>query len=156
MGVGGRLRRLRVEAHRTQRSVAAGAGLAAEYLSRLENDRVTPTTRTLLKIAKSLDVPVTAFFEGAAPLEAGDVCPVSVSGRCILDHLHAGRGVVSTQRAERYSRDQLEAIRTCDFLIHSGSPEVQRTLVTMLRSLVALNEAGRRTDQPRQASPPAE
>ena len=140
MGVGSHLRRLRVEAHRTQRSVASGAGVAAEYLSRLENDRVTPTTRTLAKIAESLSVPISAFFDGPPHLEAGDQCPVSASGRCILDHLHAGRSAVQTQRAERYSRDQLEALRTCDFLIHSGSPEVQHTLVMVLRSLIALNE----------------
>lgn len=143
MGVGSRVRQLRVEAQRTQRSVAAGAGVAPEYLSRLENDRVTPTTRTLLKIAESLKLPASAFFDGEARFEAGDQCPVSVSGRCILDHLHAGRGVGPTLRAERYSRDQLEALRTCDFLIHSGSREVQRTLVTVLRSLFALNAAKR-------------
>lgn len=146
MGIGPRIQRLRVDAHRTQRSVAAGAGLAAEYLSRLENDRVTPTTRTLLKIAKSLKVPVSAFFDGEARLEAGDRCPVSASGRCILDHLHAGRGVGPKLSIERYSRDQLEALRICDFLVHNGSPDVQRTLATVLKSLFALSEGtgGRR------------
>lgn len=116
--------------------------MAAEYLSRVENEHVTPNTRTLLKIAKSLQVPVSAFFDGDAPLEAGDRCPVSTSGRCILDHLHAGRGVNAKLGAERYSRQQLEALRACDFLVHNGSAEIQRTLSTVLKSLLALCEAG--------------
>ena len=147
MGLGSRIQRLRAEAHRTQRSVAAGAGLATEYLSRLENDRVTPTTRTLLKIAESLKVPVGAFFDGEARLEASDVCPVSASGRCILDHLHASHGGSPKRDIVCYSREQLEALRTCDFLVHHGSPDVQRTLATVLKSLFALSEAGGRAPQ---------
>jgi transcriptional regulator with XRE-family HTH domain len=144
MGIGSRLRQLRVEAHRTQRSIANGAGLAAEYLSRLENGRVAPTTRTLLKIAESLKVPVSALFDGEVRLDAGDRCPVSASGRCILDHLHAGRGLDRAMAFNRYSREQLESLRMCDFLMHNGSRDAQRTLATVLKSLFALSEADRK------------
>ena len=138
IGLGARIQRVRMEAHRTQRAVAAGAGMAPEYLSRIENDRVAPTMRTLLKIAGSLQISVSAFFDGKSVLEAKDRCPVTSSGRCILDHLHAGRGAGPTLRAQRYSAVQLEALRVCDFVIHHGSPEVQRTLATVLKSLFAL------------------
>mgnify|MGYP001409721779 CR=1 FL=1 len=156
MAIGSRIRQLRVEAHRTQRSIAAGAGLAAEYLSRLENGRVTPTTRTLLKIAESLNVPVSAFFDGEARLEASDRCPVSTSGRCILDHLYAGRGRGPAITLGRYSREQLESLRTCDFLIHNGSPDVQRTLTTVLKSLFALSEVDRKKREGAGAKGPAQ
>ena len=128
MGLGSRIQRLRLDNRRTQRSVAAAAGVAAEYLSRLENEHVTPNTRTLLKIAKALQVPVSAFFSGDAPVETGDRCPVSASGRCILDHLHAGRGVNAKLAVGRYSRQQLEMLRACDYLIHNGTAEIQQTL----------------------------
>jgi len=140
MGLGSRIQRLRLDRRRTQRSVAAGAGVAAEYLSRLENEHVTPNARTLIKIAKALQVPVSAFFDGEAALETGDRCPVSTSGRCILDHLHAGRGVTANLAVERYSRQQLESLRACDFLVHNGSAEIQRTLATVLKSLLALSD----------------
>lgn len=141
-GLGPQIRRVRLDAHRTQRSVAQGAGVAAEYLSRLENNRASPTMRTLQKIAETLNVSVSVFFEGQARLEATDRCPISSSGRCILDHLYAGsgQGLAPKMRMERYSRTQLEVLRTCDFLVHHSDPMIQNTLAVLLKSLLALSQ----------------
>lgn len=146
-GLGPQIRRVRLEAHRTQRSVAKGAGIAAEYLSRVENNRASPTMRTLQKIAETLKVSVQAFFDGEARLDVSDHCPVSSSGRCILDHLYSGdgRGIGSKMRTERYSRIQLEALRTCDFLVHNGNAAVQSALAVMLKSLLEMSRGEGKT-----------
>jgi transcriptional regulator with XRE-family HTH domain len=114
-------------------------------LSRVENGHVTPTSRTLVRIAGALNVPVAAFFGGTEPLEAGDRCPVSLSGRCILDHLFAGLGPHTKQGFEDYTAAQLESLRQCNYLLHEGSADVRRTLVTLLKSLVAHDETTRRS-----------
>jgi len=105
---------------------------------------VTPTTRTLLKIATALDVPAAAFFDGPDRLESGDRCPISMSGRCILDHLFAGRGQHARRSFEDYTAEQLEALRQCNYLLHEGTSDVKRTLITTLKSLLALDGGSRR------------
>jgi transcriptional regulator with XRE-family HTH domain len=140
MSVGRRIHQLRSESRITQRELGEATGLAVSYLSRVENGRLTPTLPTLTKIAGALSVPLTALFDATATLEARDVCPVSLSGRCILDHLFVGRGKRPTKGVEAYSREQLEALRLCNFLLHTGDKQLLRTLLTILKGLLALKQ----------------
>lgn len=139
MSVGKRILRLRLEANRTQREISEDTGLAVSYLSRLENGRITPTIPTLSKIAKSLGVDVTAFFGQDPPLDSGDRCPVSTSGRCVLDQLLVGRGRKPDTNWEGYTPHQLELLRLCDYLIHSGDKEILSSLQTVLEALLAFS-----------------
>ena len=140
MSVGRKIRQLRLESHITQRELGEATGLDVSYLSRVENGRLTPTLPTLTKIADALSVPLTTLFDANATLEAKDACPVSLSGRCLLDHPFVGRGKRPTKGVETYSREQLEALRLCNFLLHTGDNELLRTLLTMLKGLLALKQ----------------
>jgi transcriptional regulator with XRE-family HTH domain len=60
--LGLRLRRLRTEKRLAAREVAARAGVSAEYLSRLENGRVSPTVATLTRIMRAIGEPVARAF----------------------------------------------------------------------------------------------
>lgn len=53
-GVGGRIREIRQSRHLTLDALAAKCGIAKPNLSRLENDKVTPTFETLKTIAAAL------------------------------------------------------------------------------------------------------
>lgn len=140
MSIGRRIQQLRLESGITQRELGETTGLAISYLSRVENGRLTPTLPTLTKIAGALSVPVTGLFEVTATLEAKDTCPVSLSGRCILDHPFVGRGQKPPEGVEGYSREQLEALRLCNFLLHTRDKQLLRTLITMLKGLLALKQ----------------
>jgi transcriptional regulator with XRE-family HTH domain len=137
-----------MQTKQTQQELAHASGLAVSYLSRLENDRIAPTVRTLQKIAEALKVPVSSLFEPEQALEAADRCPVSLSGRCILDQVFAGRGIDPHKVVESYSPQQLEALRLCNFLLHTQDKDLLRTLIVMLRSLLALSEARARDGKP--------
>lgn len=137
MSVGKRILRLRLEANRTQREISEDTGLAVSYLSRLENGRITPTIPTLTKIANSLGVDVTAFFGHEPPLQTGDRCPVSSSGRCVLDQLLVGRGRRPDIHWEGYTPQQLELLRLCDYLIHTGDKEILTGLFTVMEALLS-------------------
>ena len=152
MSVGRRIRELRLESHVNQRELGEVTGLAVSYLSRVENGRLTPTLPTLKKIAGALSVPLTALFDAEATLEAKDQCPVSLSGRCLLDHPFVGRGHKSMEGVETYSREQLEALRLCNFLLHTGDKELVRTLSTILKGLLALKQGANGT--PIESNPP--
>ncbi len=127
--------RLRLESTRTQQQVSQLTGLAVSYLSRLENDRMSPSIRTLTKISEALHVPLTSFFDNKPILEAKDRCPVSLSGRCILDQLFVGQGRRPATNLESYSPQQLEILRACNFLLQKGDKETVTMLSLLMKSL---------------------
>ena len=152
MSIGRRIHQLRSESRVTQRKLGEATGLAVSYLSRVENGRLTPTVPTLTKIAGALSVPLTALFDATATLEARDACPVSLSGRCILDHLFVGRGKRPTKGVEGYSAEQLEALRLCNYLLHTGDKNLLRTLLTLLKGLLALKQGANENPSSKQSS----
>ena len=83
---------------------------------------------------------MTTLFD-ATPLEAKDLCPVSLSGKCILDHLHMDRGKKPPKGVEAYSREQLEVLRLCNFLLHRADKDLMRTLRTLMKGLLALKQS---------------
>jgi transcriptional regulator with XRE-family HTH domain len=103
MTTGKRIQWIRLQAKKTQQEVAESSGVAISYLSRLENDRIAPTVRTLGRIATAMKVPLTSLFDAGEVLEAADRCPVSLSGSCILDQVFAGRGQNPKVNVESYS-----------------------------------------------------
>ncbi len=142
MSVGKKILKLRLQAKRSQREISNVSGLAVSYLSRLENDRITPSIRTLRKIAQALDVPLTALIDREP---AGDVqgerCPVTPSGRCILNQMFAGRGRKPKSQSETYSPQQLDILRLCNLLLQTDDKEIFTTLSVVLRSLLAVTES---------------
>ena len=152
MSVGRKIHRLRSESRLTQRELGEATGLAVSYLSRVENGRLTPTLPTLTKIADALSVPLTALFDAQVTLEAKDACPVSLSGRCLLDHPFTGRGKRPVKGVEVYSREQLEALRLCNFLLHTGDKQLLRTLLTMLKGLLALKQEANRNPKSKKSA----
>jgi transcriptional regulator with XRE-family HTH domain len=140
MTLGKRILELRLKSKRTQQQVSQLTGLAVSYLSRLENDRMSPSIKTLTKISEALHVPLTSFFDDKPILEAKDRCPVSLSGHCILDHLFVGQGRKPEMNQESYSPQQLEILRACNYLLHTGDKEIVKMLSLLMKSLT--NKAG--------------
>lgn len=61
--IGNRIRRLRLEQRRTQQEIAAACGFTKSLLSKIESNKVVPPVATLVKIAGSLGVKVSALIE---------------------------------------------------------------------------------------------
>jgi transcriptional regulator with XRE-family HTH domain len=150
-GVGNRIRELRRQAQVTQKEVAARSGLTVSYLSRLENERITPSVRTLRRIAEALEVPVSMLFDRDATASNHEHCPVSLSGTCILEHRYSARSKAATATAqssaeilageESYSQEQLEVLQQCNDLLQHSDGEVLTTLERLVRSLIMLQRA---------------
>lgn len=143
MGVGKEIRRNRERTRLTQRGLAERADVAVAYLSRLENDRVTPTLRTLNRVAVALGVRVATLLDQGVPLEPPDRCPVSLSGRCILDEPSRRHQRRRQGGQETYGREELKALRLCNLLLQSGDRQMVRTLITVMNGLVALRPANK-------------
>lgn len=67
--IGRNIRAIRQGAGLNISQLAERTGLSKALISRLENGRVSPSVATLLKIAKELQTPVSAFFDEASDHE---------------------------------------------------------------------------------------
>ena len=115
--------------------------MAVAHLSRLENSRGTPTLRTMHRLAAALGVRAATLLEQETTLEPPDRCPVSLSGRCILDEPSQRRGKRSGG-PESFSPEDLKALRLCNLLLQSADKQAVRALIMVLNGLLAA-EAGR-------------
>jgi len=64
---GARLRRLRRSTGQTLKQVADAGGLAVSTVSKIETGRMSPTYDVLLKLARGLDIDLTALLNGPKP-----------------------------------------------------------------------------------------
>ena len=69
-GVGGRIRQIREWRDLTLDALAAKCGIAKRNLSRLENDKVTPTFATLKSVAAALDTHPALLVSANKPKDA--------------------------------------------------------------------------------------
>ena len=67
VNISDRLRQLREERELSIRGLGRLSGLSANALSVIERGLSSPSVSTLYKIAKALEIPVTAFFEETPP-----------------------------------------------------------------------------------------
>ncbi len=141
MTVGKKILKLRLQSKQSQREVSRLSGLAVSYLSRLENDRIVPSIRTLNKIADALEVPLTSLLDHeTTPERTGEGCPVSPSGKCILNQLFAGRGRKPKSHHETYSPQQLDILRLCNYLLQTEDKQVFTALSVMMRGLLSMKD----------------
>ena len=137
---------LRVAAHRSQLGlsqtvIARRAGLAASYLSRIENGKIFPTVPTAQKIATALRVPLSELLKPAPSQKKSKGCPVTAKGVCLIDLIDPKWGFGSRGRAERYSPRQIRLMRTFTALVRKGSPELLKSLEVVVGNLL---EPGKR------------
>jgi transcriptional regulator with XRE-family HTH domain len=116
--------------------VAKRAGLAASYLSRIENGKIFPTVTTAHKIATALRIPLSELL-GPTPSQAKSKnCPVSAKGACLIDLIDPKLGLGSRARGERYSPRQIRLMRRFATLMREGSPELLKSLEVVVNGLL--------------------
>ena len=119
----------------TQHQVSRLTGLTPSYLSRLENGRIVPSIATLTRLAEAFELGLDAFFQPGTMLEAGDRCPVSLCGECILDlSFHSGGRRVEKSK-ETYTSEHLEILRLCNRILHAGDARIREGFITMVRAM---------------------
>jgi transcriptional regulator with XRE-family HTH domain len=138
LSVGKRVLTMRLKSKMTQQELSERTGLAVSYLSRLENERIVPSIRTLRKVADAFGVPLTLLFENEQRKAGGESCSVSPSGRCIMNHVTVGRGRKPKESGETYSPQQLEVLRLCNLLLQTEDREVITSMSVLMKSLFAL------------------
>lgn len=115
----------------SQAAVARRAGVAAEYLSRIERGRIHPTLRTMLKLTNALGLDL-ADLVGPHPARR-ETCPISGS-RCVLDLVRSEIDI-RRERAVAFTPREIRLLRKLADWIHGASPECLHAVETLFEEL---------------------
>jgi transcriptional regulator with XRE-family HTH domain len=153
MSIGTRIIQLRNEKGLTQQQVSDRTGLAASYLSRIENRHLEPRPHTLRKIALALDVPMSEIFQERSAQLGTLQCVITSSGNCIMNLLHSSRGKQAQPTVENYDPRQLQLLRMANYLIQTADKRLLDSLDLLLGAL--LNAEQHRISTTGKIPPPA-
>lgn len=136
MSIGTRIIQLRNQKGLTQQELSELTGLAASYLSRIENRRLEPRPQTLGRIARALGVTVSEIFEERSPSLGTLQCVITSSGNCVMNMLHSSHGKRLHPPEESYNPHQLQLLRMANYLIQSADNRLLDSLDVLLSALV--------------------
>ncbi len=136
MSLGTRIMQVRNQKGLSQRQLSERSGIAASYLSRIENRRLEPRPKTLRKIADALDIPVSDLFQDRPGGPGALQCVITPSGHCVMDLLRSGRGKPPLPGTESYSPRQLQLLRMSSYLIQTADARLLDTFDVLLSALL--------------------
>ncbi len=108
------------------------AGLDPGYLSRIEHGKIRPTLDTASRIADALKVPLGEILARPSAGANAGPCPVSASGRCMIDLMDSGAEPDLEKQMEHYSPRQLRLLRQFAALLAHGDQDVLKAFETLI------------------------
>jgi len=134
--VGPRLAAARSRRGLSQSTVARIAGLGPSYLSRVENGRVQPTFRTVVRLMRALELDPEEIV-GPTPTRKRPrgACPVSGRGGCLLDLVRPDVGFVGQADRERYTPREIRLLRQLATWMKKVKPDRLRAMEILLGDL---------------------
>jgi DNA-binding XRE family transcriptional regulator len=136
MSIGTRLIQLRNQKGMSQQRLGELTGLAASYLSRIENRHLEPRPRTLSKIAVALGVSISEIFQDR-PSQLGTLqCVITSSGNCVMNLLHSSHGKRLHPNPESYDPKQLQLLRMANYVIQTADKRILDSLEVLLGALL--------------------
>jgi transcriptional regulator with XRE-family HTH domain len=135
LDIGRRIAARRLQQGIPQAAVSRRTGIDPSYLSRIETGKVHPTVRTAMKIADALRLSLEDLVGPTPPEKKRQPCPVSGSGRCILDLIETGAVVRRSGGAELYSTRQLKLLRRFTTVLQKSDPSVVRALDVLISEM---------------------
>jgi len=136
MSIGTRIIQLRNQKGLSQQQLSDLTGLAASYISRIENRHLEPRPHTLTKIALALGVPMSEIFQERSTQLGTLQCVITSSGNCIMNLLHSSHGKRLHAGAESYTPHQLQLLRMANYLIQTGDKRLLDSLDVLLGALL--------------------
>lgn len=138
--VGPRLAAARSRRGLSQSTVARMAGLGPSYLSRVENGRVQPTFRTVVRLMRALDVdPEEIVGPTPSRKRPQGACPVTGQGGCLLDLVRPDVGFVGRSDESRYTPREIRLLRQLAQWMKRVKPDRLRAMEILLGDLARDN-----------------
>jgi len=131
--LGRRITAARLRRGYSQGTVARLSGVAPSYLSRIENGKIQPTFRMVLRILKALRVELDEIVDsGALSRPEKGHCPVSRHGRCLLDLVRSESDLTRGEKVEAYTPRQIRLLRRLAMWMRSARPDRLRAMEILL------------------------
>ncbi len=132
--VGARLRSARVRRELSQRTAARRAGVAASYLSRIENGHIHPSFGTVHRIAQAISADME---EIVGPQPKGDRrgCPVTSHGRCLLDVIRDHPAATIVPHGEHYTSREIKLLRQLAKWMKTAQPDRLRAMEILIEEM---------------------
>lgn len=129
--VGRRLGSARLQRGLAQGVVARRAGIAPSYLSRIENAKVQPTFRTVMRIVDVLKADLSEIVQpDDARKKRRGPCPVTTKGHCLLDVIRPEAD------PEHYTARQVKLLRLLGDWVQTATPDRLRAMEILLDDLM--------------------
>jgi len=133
--VGGRVLAARLRQGFSQGALSRRSGLDPSYLSRIENGKIRPTLETVLRISDALGISLAEMLALKPGKEKPALCPVSATGRCMLDMIEAESVPRPPGDRERYTPRQVRLLRRLAQTIRKGDKELLSALEILLERI---------------------
>jgi len=130
--MGRRIAARRIERGFSQAAVSRRTGINSSYLSRIETGKVHPTVRTALRVAEALGLSLEDLVGPSPPERRPQPCPVSASGRCMMDLVDPGIGSGRHGETEFYSSQQIRLLRRFLAVMRRGGPDLLKAMEVLL------------------------
>jgi len=141
--VGRRLSAARLRRGLSQGQIAMRAGVATSYLSRVENGKIQPSFRTVMRIQRALGVGFEEIAGPDPPKKRNGPCPVSKKGRCLLDLIRS-EALVRHAAEEAYSPREVRLLRKVATWLKISPSDRVRALETLVDDLIEGSERANR------------
>jgi len=120
----------------SQATVSKRAGMHPTYLSRIERGKVHPTVGTAMRLAAALRISLNDLLGPSPSTQKGQPCPVSSSGRCLMDLFDAGPDSGRGGGDEVYSSQHLRLLRKFLALLRESDPNLLAALEALVREFL--------------------
>jgi len=119
----------------SQGAISRRAGIDPSYLSRIENGKVHPTVEMVLRIASGLGVSLSELVQPSPPDLTNQFCPITRSGRCLMDLIGVDGDARQAPPRETYSPQEIKLLRRVASLLHRSSPDVLRAIEVVVKEM---------------------
>jgi transcriptional regulator with XRE-family HTH domain len=135
--IGPRLGALRARRGLSQGTLARRSGIAASYLSRIENGRVQPTFPTIWRLLHAMQADLTEILDPRPTVDARrGHCPLTEHGHCLLDLIRTEAEVAREPQLEFYTARELKLLHDIALWCKHGPRERVRALDVLLQELL--------------------
>ena len=141
--LGRRLCSARLQRGLSQGTVARLSGVAPSYLSRIENGRIQPSFRTVMRVCHALHGELVEIIGPESSGSRRGHCPVSSHGRCMLELIRSEADLARRAAPDEvYTPRQIRLLRRLAEWMRAVGPDRLRAMEVLLEDLTRGRKPG--------------
>ncbi|NIM02416.1 MAG: helix-turn-helix domain-containing protein [Acidobacteria bacterium] len=141
--IGRRLCAARLRRGLSQGTVARLAGIGPSYVSRIENGKIHPSFRTVVRLQRAMKADLEELAGPQPDRRHHGLCPISSRGSCLLDLIRPEVDSDRESRRESYTPRQVRLLRSMATWVRTASTDRLRAMEVLIKDLSSNKTAER-------------